>query len=321
MVENNNILYISWSRKDIADTCDMKYFLNYEKNLQSINGSTALRQGAVLHSFFEGYYKTIKKEGWDCGSKAIEEATRIGQERWNKESEGRIFYEDYRTFQNCTAAFIGYLTQFAIDRSVVTILETEKKFELPFWPGDSTTLHELAEGKVCFPYLHRVVLKGKIDLYLDMSGSHWIDEFKTTGSSLQQQKERLHRSAQIMTYTWAANQIYESKPSGCLISHIYISARKNKEGQYGQLSLDYARVPEIFTDEDLINWKISMLDTANRIAMNRDRDLWPMKHQSCYAYNSRCSFLKLCEQNRPFEDLNLEGYMQRPDEELEEVVE
>jgi hypothetical protein len=115
-----------------------------------------------------------------------------------------------------------------------------------------------------------------------------------------------------MTYTWAALQSCNYKPVGCIISHIYANSRKNKEGQYGQLSLDYARVPEIFTDEDLRTWKLSMLDTANRILMNGERGYWPMRHQSCYAFNSRCGFLNLCEQNRPFEELNMEGYIYKP---------
>ena len=142
---------------------------------------------------------------------------------------------------------------------------------------------------------------GKKDLEVELNARTWILEHKTTGQAIDTQANRLNRSAQVMGYLYATIRKYGGRkdaPEGALINLHQLSARKStakgKEGTYGAPTIAFRRVPQIFNDNDLAQWRTSFLDVALEIQREDERNLWPMNHDSCFNYNHACTYLNIC---------------------------
>jgi hypothetical protein len=292
-------LYIDNTRRSSYATCQRKFFYRFVKNLTSINGSTALRYGSTWHGLMEGYYSSIIKNGWSAEN--IEPAIKLATQVWTRESENKLFYDDYRTLENAFQCFIAYLEQFKDDSFMMDILQSERIFCIEMTLTD--------KEKSLYKYLNEFTLyfTGKLDLEVSLGGQHWIVEFKTTGQPIQLQASRLQRSAQILGYTWAAQKL-GADITGTLISLHQLLARKVKDGGYGKTTREFFRQPNVFNKADLLAWRESFLFTANQIAYSQITETYPCQYDSCYQFG-QCSGTKLCEQNRPFSELNTEGFM------------
>lgn len=297
-------------RKDFHD-CPQKCFLSHEKGYKPSQGSTALRFGSVFHSMMEGYYKTIFEKGWSSKEEAIAIATEYGQKKWDELTVKQAFIDDYRTFDNCLTLFTQYLMYFNGDESYMKILGTETRFSLPM------TL-DTPEEKRLFGHLPQIIFTGRIDLSVFLSEQYWINDFKTTGYSPSQEGSKQTRSPQMLGYSYAGKRLFSFQPSGALVTICQAKATKSKVGDYyGKLTVDFLRVPNIYTDDDIQEWKLSFLNTASKIYECTLTGFWPKENDSCYNYG-RCPYTPLCEQNRPFEELNLEGFSYAPWNVLEE---
>jgi len=302
-----NEIKLDNSKTSLFRSCRRKFLLSEVLGYKSNFGSTALRYGSTWHAMLEGYYKHILENGWDDSPKAIAAGVELGKKKWDKESEGKIFVDDYKTFDNCCDCFLRYLSFFADDQSFVKIIGTEKKFECPIIP-------ESAEEEAKLKLLPPIIFTGRMDLQLTMSDANWICDFKTTGANLDTQAYRLNRSGQMMGYTYAAKRVLEYPSDGCIVSIAYVYSKKSeKTGEYGKLSSDFRRVPMIFTPYDLIEWKRSFITTCTDIVKCTEENNFGMDSEfvvdfdSCYQYGT-CSYCRLCEQNRPVDELNFEGY-------------
>lgn len=283
-------------------TCDRKYYWQYKRNLRPTQGSTALRYGIVWHAITEGFYKHIKEHGWLHDGKALEAAIAAGKKSWEEISSKQTFYDDYRTLENCIQSFLNYVAYFNYDEGMLEIVSVERTFKLSM----KLSLNEAFK----FPFVEArgLLFTGRIDTEVLLNSALWQLEQKSTGQALSIQKARLHRSAQLIGYTYAQQRLSSEPPEGCLMALHHISCYKSKKtGLYGNPKIDFERVPQIYTDGDLESWRHSFLDTANRILHNEERNLWPLQYDNCYQYG-RCTFAPLCEQNAPLGEEILEGF-------------
>ena len=285
--------------------CKAKYYLQHIKGLQPDYGSTALRYGSTWHAIQEGYYRWIIKNGWPKDHEefmaALSSGLTLGKEKWDAETKKKTFIDDYRNFNTAVDAFQEYLTFFADDKNYMEILATESKFECPIEPENE------AEDKL-LSKLPPIIFTGKIDLMLRMDHINWLLDFKTTGWILNQVITKANRSPQLLGYSYAANHTLDMEVDGCLGSFAYVGATKSKKTEdWGKVRLDYRRVPQVYTVGDIAAWKMSFIDTCREIQTATKEDLWVQSFDNCYQYG-RCSYLNLCNQHVPFEDLNLEGY-------------
>ena len=149
---------------------------------------------------------------------------------------------------------------------------------------------------------------GKLDTEIELSGQQWINEHKTTGQPIDTQCNRLNRSAQVMGYFYAKKRKHPERksPCGVLMTVHHLSARKStakgNEGNYGTPKIDFRRVPQIFSENDINQWRLSFLATAYEIQLEEKRNLWPMCHDNCFDYGN-CPYLSICEQSTGVEDL------------------
>lgn len=284
-------------------SCPRKYYWAYVRNLRSVHGSAAIRYGVVWHAMMEEMYKKMVEIGkWVDPMTNLTDILTAGQKAWDKESLGLTFTETYRTMGNAAKALLVYLDSFANDPMMVKPTATEQVFEILMEPEND-------EEKLYFSDLAPFVFTGKLDMQILLDGIPWITEHKTTGSYMAQAKSRLHRSPQMMGYTWASKRI-GIKVQGLLTAIHHISARKLKDGSWGEPKIEFERVPQMYTDFDLADWRRSFLDTAVRIQKEHIRGLWPMCHDNCYQYGM-CSYANLCEQDsKPLEDRITSGYVE-----------
>jgi hypothetical protein len=251
----------------------------------------------------EGLYTHIAQHGWTKDGSAMEPAMAMGKAVWDRESEGREFYSDYRTFENCTKMFFEYLNYYSGDHQFLEVIAPEEVFNvvIPMSPIDKKHYPNIADQEVHFT--------GKIDLKIRLSGLRWMLEFKTTGQELSVQAARLQRSPQILGYTYAHRIMHEEPVEGMLVSLCHASSRKSRTtGDYGQLKTDFQRPPQIFSSNDLEAWHQEFLDVADRIAICEARQHYPKCHDSCYQFG-QCSYTAICQQNRELSNSHLDGYI------------
>lgn len=307
------------SKRSQLSTCDRKYYYQYIKNLRPNQGSSALRYGITWHAAVEAFYNHIKEHGWKHDGGAIAAAIAGAKASWEEESLKQSFYEDYRTLENCVQSLLAYIAHFNYDENMLKIVRTERPFKL--------SMKLSPEEEKNFPLVSQTGLNftGKIDAEVLLDGRLWQLEHKTTGQALFTQKQRLRRSPQLIGYAYAGERLAQTEekepPDGSLIVFHHLSSRKSKvTGEYGKLKIEFERVPQIYTDGDFASWRLSFIDTSERILRNTERNFWPVQMDNCWQYG-RCSYANLCEQNVRLGEEILEGYFEAEPWEVAKGVE
>jgi hypothetical protein len=273
--------------------CPRKFYYEHIKNLRPNYGSTALRYGLTWHSIIEEYYTVIKNQGWSAKTTAITSGILAGKKAWEAESAKFTFYSDYRTLENCLAAFVSYIDNYKDDENFMKIIDVETKFEIPLTPD--------------------LEFVGKIDGTVELNGTTWLMEQKTTGMPIDKQLKTLLRDPQIIGYFFAGQHFTNTHIEGVLIPMLHTSATKSKvTGQYGKPKIDFRRSPQIFTTDDILCWKESIIWTGQQIIESISKNHWPMQLDSCYHFGS-CGYTALCEQGRvPLDEINTSNYITVP---------
>ena len=287
------MLSLDHTKRSEFVSCPRKFYNRYVRNLQGQNGSAALRYGIGWHGAMEGFYTEIAHKGWGAHATGIAKGAEVAQQHWVKESTKYNFNdEDYRNLPNLMKAFVKYLETFHFDEGMMEILEPEKTFRILMTP----TKFELEK----FPGLEPFYFTGRMDLEVSLNGRPWILEFKTTSRPLAMQASTLHRSPQVMGYNYAAKatSLLKEIPDGSLVVLHQISAYKSRTTQkYGEPKFDFTRNPQIFSQEDLANWRLSFVADAYALQLATKHHCFPMRLHSCYTYGA-CTFVNICEQNR-----------------------
>jgi hypothetical protein len=301
------MLSLDHTKRSTFVTCPRKYYLQYVRNLIGQNGSPALRYGIGWHATTEGFYSVIAKKGWSAHAEGIAAGAANGQKEWAKESTKYNFNdEDYRNLPNLMRAFVKYLETFHYDEGMMEIIEPEKTFRILINPT------KLEQEK--FPGIAPYYFTGRMDLEVMLNGRPWILEFKTTSRPISMQVNTLHRSPQVMGYNYAAkaSSILKEIPDGSLIVLHQISAYKSRTtGKYGEPKFEFTRNPQIFSVEDLANWRLSFSADAYALQSCLKHNCFPMRQHSCYTYGP-CLFINLCEQSRSAGEEIMQGFSVDP---------
>jgi hypothetical protein len=253
----------------------------------------------------EGYYTSIKELGWSQYTRAIETGLLKGKEVWDRESSYYNYYDDYRTYENCAQAFLQYVNIYDSDAGFTEILATEQVFSMEL--RRDTWFEERL-----FAQLPRIIFTGKVDLKVSIAGNNWIMEHKTSSQNPGFISSRLHRNTAVIGYTYAGEHIFQERLEGVLINIAQVSARKSKvTGEYGKLSVDFGRTPQLFTDSDYEKWKHSFLRTCRDIVECWLDGYFPAEFDACYDYNKLCPYSGICETNKtiPILPEDAEGFI------------
>lgn len=295
------MLTLDHTKRSDFVTCPRKFQLKYIKGITPRRGSSALRYGVAWHGVMEGFYEGIATHGW--GSKeSVMGAIERGKKGWERESAKYEFDDaDYRNLPNLMQSFMKYVEHFHFDEGILRIIAPEVVFKVAMFPTAFETTNFLVE-----PFY----FAGMMDCEVELNGRPWILEHKTTGQPLSMQISRLHRSPQVIGYNYAARatSLLHEIPDGSIICMHHLSAYKSKvTGNYGDPKIDFARSPQIFSMEDLANWRLGLMKDAALMQNCVKTDCFPMNHYSCYNYGA-CTYVNLCEQNRPVNQLILQDF-------------
>jgi hypothetical protein len=302
---SENGIRIDNSKRKTATACMRKAYFDHYRGLKGQYGSTALRFGNVYHEAQRGYYQGVIDFGWDDQPKLMQLGVESAKSQWDKLTAEALFYPDYRTFENCMELFVGYLATYVDDRMYTEIIKTEQAFEVEF----TLTEQELEMiWKMYKLVLPPITATGKIDLQLKIRQVPWILDFKTTSMSISQISQSLSKSMQYLNYTWASDKVLGYRPEGCLTSIAFASARKNKNGDYGSLSTDYQRIPVIYTEFDIAQWRNAYIIKIAELYAAYMSGNWPVDYDSCYLWNKQCPYMPLCMQQTDLESLNTDQY-------------
>ena len=286
METTNSKIHIDHSRRSCASSCLRKFYWQYIRNLAPAQGSNALRYGSTWHGFLDGFYTEVMQNGWSNHHSAFEAAFKAGKETWEKESSLQEFYsDDYRTFDNCTKAFLEYNNYYQADKEMLKVLAVEKAFSIEF---------------------PNFIFDGKLDLQIELNGVNWLMEHKTTGQYLTTQIERMNRAAQTIGY-WNACRILGYEIEGVLISFHHLSARKVKSGEWGSVKMEFQRSPQLYVKQNVDDWHEHFVSVVHQLESCYERNFWPKNYDSCYQYG-RCGYLPLCDQFRSFGDEQLSHF-------------
>ncbi len=289
-LQENEPLRIDNSKRSSFVACPRKYYYQYVRHLESVKGSSALRYGTCWHEGMDKFYTHIKDNGWKDLPGAMVAGVKGIQTSWEEESGKKEYWEDYRTINNCIQSFIQYIDHFNSDEGMLKVIQPEAAFRIKLEP------QEKRNGLKPFYFT------GKIDGVIELNGAPWQQEHKTTGQALSMQVKRLNRIPQIIGYTWAGKHLLGGIiPEGTLVTVHHLLSRKKKDGTYGKLNIDFQRVPQIFSEDDLNNWLESLLYTAGHMQVAHETNCFPMQFGSCYDYGA-CTFSFLCEQGRELGD-------------------
>lgn len=287
------LLDIDNTKRSAFVACPRKYYWAYVRHLQPFHGSTALRYGSAWHAAMEAVYTEVKEHGWKDLASYIPKVSAAVLKSWEKSNKDQSFFDDYRSIENLSFAFLLWIDAFSNDPGLLEVVNLERKFELPV-PGLEDS----------------VVFTGKIDMEIKYGGAPFMNEHKTTGSPLGQAVERLHRSPQMLGYTWAMKQLGVDIDGAMVCLH-HLSARKNKDGIWGKPKIEFQRSPQLYTDADLRDWLDSFKYTAERILEAREKMHFPMFHDNCYQFG-RCKYTALCEQDFvDFREVNTADFIER----------
>ena len=300
----NNIPHLDNTKRHSFVECRRKYYLQYVLNLKTFYGSNALRYGLVWHEGMDKYYSHIKEHGFSKDGNALNAAFLAMKAEWDLNSAKENYYSDYRTLENCFTSFIQYVQHFSQDELMLKVINTEEPFKINM---EIETDEEMKMFKELKPF-H---FTGKIDMEIELNGRMWINEHKTTGQPIDTQCGRLNRSAQVMGYHYAKGRIHkgEKQPDGVLMTVHHLSCRKStakgNEGNYGTPKIDFRRVPQIFSENDIQQWRVSFMSVALDVQKEAERGLYPMNHDSCFNYGA-CPFLGICEQSTGIDNLYID---------------
>jgi len=300
-------LEIDNTRRHTFATCPRKYYYRWVKHLVSKKGSSALRFGHVIHEGLACYYHAYQQDKNIVPVEIMPSIIEAMTKDWNEaSSSGLSFYEDYRTLEAAIECVATYIMHYEGEKQYLHILKVEDKFTVPI-------SLELANG-LWPPYIYDAIeginFIGRRDADVDLGGSIYVLEHKTTSTSLFVMENLLYRSAQTIGYAWALSKLYPDRMVGCMVNLLVLKAqKKRKDGTYGKPSFDFGRYPQPYVQHDYDHWLESLMIRAGQIAECYLTETWPMEFDSCYLYRGQCPYTHLCQQQRKLEDINFDEFV------------
>jgi hypothetical protein len=306
---NDKVLVLRNSSRSAFMTCARKYYYAWREKLVPKKGSTAMRAGSAWHAMLESFYQTAKEENFCQAHLKIANHIQAGLEVFEEETEKFDFIDDYRTMDNLIEMFSQYLTIYENESQWMEIEEAELQ--------DNVEI-ELSQSDIeNYPILKdwKIYLNFQVDLLYRANGGLWIMEHKTTGANITQIANALHRTNQVQTYFNCLNikrPDLATQIQGAMVNIAQFSSRRKTNGEYGKLTVNFARSPETYTAGDRIEWRDGLLYSSSLIIQARMSGNYPVNLDRCYEYNSSCTYSELCDQSpETFQDLHTDNFQQQ----------
>ena len=281
-------LQFAWDSTSIklAETCLRKY------QYKMIEGWSPERKS--VHLLFGGWYATALEHfhkhiatGMDYEDAVLEVVSEALYSTWEYEEDGtggKPWLSDHntKTRENLIRTIIWYLDQFRDDPTPTVILSNgeaavEQSFRI-----------DIDEG---------LILCGHLDRLVTYSGHYYVQDQKTTGTTITSRFfDAFNPDTQMSLYTFAGRMLFDIPVKGVMIDG-------------AQIAVGFTRFERGFTfrDEASLNeWYDTALDTITRTRKATEDNYFPMNASSCGNYGG-CEFRNICSKSPAVREQFLKG--------------
>lgn len=282
----------------LAETCLYMYKLKMLDGWQPDNKSVHLIFGGLYASALENFYKAVA-EGIDREQAIRDVVHEALIATWEHETDeagdpipetGAPWQSNHnlKTRGNLIRSIVWYFEQFRDDPCTTVHLSTgapavEHSFKLPVDDG--------------------IVLAGHLDRLVTYSGSLYVQDQKTSGSTITGRFfEGFNPDTQMSLYTWAGKAIFHMPVKGVMIDA-------------AQIAVGFTRYERGFTfrsDDQLDEWYEGAMHTIGRARAAVHEDYFPMNPSSCSNYGG-CEFRHICARSPSVREQFLKGEFTRGD--------
>lgn len=270
-------LQFAWDATSIelAQTCLRKYYYSMIRGIRPKRESVHLLFGGIYASALENFYK------YRAAGDSIEDALlRVVDEAlvasWDFEKgQPKHFDDTKKTRPNLIRTIVWYIDQFAE--------ETE----------DGIRTYHLQNGKPAVELSFtleandEILLCGHLDRVVDMGGSLYVMDQKTTGGTVGTYYfEQFSPNNQMSLYSWAGQAILRSPVRGVIIDA-------------AQIAVNFTRFERGITTrskDQLDEWYESALYTIELARSATALQRFPMNLSACGNYGG-CPFRELCSRS------------------------
>jgi len=281
---NPDSTQFAWDSTSIklAETCLYKYYLKLQVGWQPGRKSAHLIFGGEYATALEDYHKAIAL-GIDR-EQAIRDVVHTALcNTWDHEMDadgepipdtGGPWQSDHnlKTRGNLIRSIVWYLDQFEDDPCYTVILSdgtpaVEHSFKLPVDDG--------------------IIFSGHLDRLVDYSGSLYVQDQKSTGTTISARFfDQFSPDTQMSMYTLAGKAIFNLPVKGVMIDAV-------------QVAVGFSRFERGFTfrsEDQLSEWYDGAMATIERANKANAEQYYPMNPSSCGNYGG-CEFRHICSRS------------------------
>jgi hypothetical protein len=263
----------------LAETCLRKYQYRMLERWQPSRKSVHLLFGGWYATALEDFHKALA-DGVDYEQALCDVVHEALIATWNHDEDengdpiegtGEPWTSDHntKTRENLIRTIIWYLDQFKDDPCATVIL------------SDGTAA---VEHSFKLPIDNNYILCGHLDRLVDYSGKLYVQDQKTTGSTISGRFfEGFNPDTQMSLYTFAGKAIFNLPVKGVMIDG-------------AQIAVGFTRFERGFTfrdDGQLAEWYDNALYTIERARTAVHEQHFPMNPSSCGNYGG-CEFRGIC---------------------------
>lgn len=263
----------------LAETCLRKYQYKMLARWQPARKSVHLLFGGWYATALENFHKAIA-EGVDYEAALCDVVHEALIATWEHETDesndpipetGGPWISDHntKTRENLIRTIIWYLDQFKDDPCKTVILSD----------GSAAVEHSFK-----LPVDNDIILCGHLDRLVDYSGKLYVQDQKTTGSTISGRFfDSFNPDTQMSLYTFAGKAIFNLPVKGVMIDG-------------AQIAVGFTRFERGFTFRDegqLSEWYDNAMYTIERARTAVREDHFPMNPSSCGNYGG-CEFRHIC---------------------------
>lgn len=273
-----------------ADACEVKYDLQILQGYSPKGEAVHLRFGGHYATALEHYYKFVVRDGFDP-----EEAVRMVviealRDTWDpilNEAGEVIGHGPWQSYHNLK-------TREALIRSIVWYLDHFEDDTLPIVVREGSPL---VEHTFKLPVDNDIVFSGHLDRVVQYSGAEWIEDQKTTGSTISPRYfDQYSPDHQMSMYSFAGKAIFAMPIVGVIIDA-------------AQIAVGFTRFERGFTSRSagqLNEWyddTMSLIEKMQAATRNQEFRHNPM---SCGNFGG-CPFRPICSRDKSVRPQFLKG--------------
>lgn len=272
----------------LAETCLRKYEYKMLQGWQSQRKSVHLLFGGWYASALENYYKAVA-EGVEPEQALLDivHETLIATWEYEKDDEGNdiedtgqpwVSDHNTKTRENLIRTIVWYLDCFGEDDSCQTIIlstgapAVEHSFKLPVDNG--------------------IILSGHLDRLVEYSGKPYVQDQKTTGSTITPRFfDQFSPDTQMSLYTFAGKAIFNVPVKGVMIDG-------------AQIAVGFTRFERGFTfrdDSQLDEWYDGAMRLIESTRKATQEAVLPMNPSACNNFGG-CEFRNICSRAPAFRE-------------------